>query len=214
MLTSLSWVILSSLFNEIKGRSACRGSRSISKTDQRGKNTYLVLCVILLSGISLFAPSLSTHFSLELLTSPHVTYFVKQRGFRSDFEALQWIDNNIPPQDVILNDFSFSSFFLLSFSYRNVTTYYRSNGESNRDAFQVWKNPQDIDLLRRTIDKYAVTYVYVTAENYFFDYLDKVTAEYREKEYTPSEYIRIFNTYSFLTPIFMNGESVIYSISE
>jgi hypothetical protein len=214
MLTSLSWVILSSLFNEIKGRSACRGSRSISKTYQRGKNTYLILCVILLSGISLFTPSLYTHFSLELLTSPHVTYFVKQRGFRSDFEALQWIDNNIPPQDVILNDFSFSSFFLLSFSYRNVTTYYRSNGESNRDAFQVWKNPQDIDLLRRTIDKYAVTYVYVTAENYFFDYLDKVTAEYREKEYTPSEYIRIFNTYSFLTPIFMNGESVIYSISE
>jgi hypothetical protein len=214
MLTSLSWVILSSLFHEMKGRSACSGSRSLSKTDQRSKINYLILCVMLIFGISFFAPSLSTHCSLELLTSPHVRYFVKQSGFRSDFQTLQWIDNNIPPQDVILNDFSFSSFFLLSFSYRNITTYYRSNGESNRDAFQVWKNPHDSDLLRRTIDKYAVTHVYVTAETYFFDYLDRATAEYRQKFYTPSEYIHIFNTYRFLTPIFMNGESVIYRVSE
>ena len=220
MLACLSWVMFPILLDfllKIRNRegtfiSLKLAGRHVGRIKIRSFR-YLTEFFAIILIISIFAPTLNSHFSLNILTSPPTNYFLKQSGFTSDFEALEWIDRNIPPEDLILNDFSFSSFYLLSFSYRNVTTFYQSHSKATYDSFQVWRKPEDSNFLRLMIEKYDVKYIFVTSEPRFFDYLYKGPAEYTVKFYTPSEYIDIFDSYPFLTPIFRQGESVIYKIS-
>jgi hypothetical protein len=220
MLACLSWVMFPILLDfllKIRNRegtfiSLKLAGRHVGRIKIRSFR-YLTEFFAIILIISIFAPTLNSHFSLNILTSPSTNYFLKQSGFTSDFEALEWIDRNIPPEDLILNDFSFSSFYLLSFSYRNVTTFYQSHSKATIDSFQVWRKPEDSNFLRLMIEKYDVKYIFVTSEPRFFDYLYKGPAEYTVKFYTPSEYIDIFDSYPFLTPIFRQGESVIYKIS-
>jgi hypothetical protein len=168
--------------------------------------------------VSQLIPTLLPHLSLMQADGQYADWFVNQKSFESDFEALEWINANIPSQDLILNDLSYSSFYLRSLSIKNIGIHYHNifmNDSDILDFIEIWKNPEDAVYLKRIIETYGMKYIFVTSESRFFDFIKskKDIIEYTQKFSTPAEYITIFNTYQFLTPIFRKGESVIYRIS-
>jgi hypothetical protein len=222
MVSALSWIFFPILINSIIFKS------SIEKRD-----AYLVLglaksrkikfqnvigffvSIVLLSQL---APTVLPNLSFMQANAQYADWFVKQKGFTTDFEALEWIHWNIPSQDLILNDLSYASFYLRSFSIKNIGVVYQltfQNESDILDYIEIWKRPEDVVYLKKIIEIYEMKYILVTAEPRFFDFIRSKTdrVAYTHKFYTPAEYIAIFNTYPFLSPIFRKGQSVIYRIS-
>jgi hypothetical protein len=168
--------------------------------------------------LSQLAPTVLPHLSFMQANGQYADWFINQKGFTTDFEALEWIHWNIPSNDLILNDLSYASFYLRSFSIKNIGVVYKltfQNESDILDYIEIWKHPEDVVYLKRIIERYEIKYILVTAEPRFFDFIRSKTDRiaYTHKFYTSAEYIAIFNTYSFLTPIFRKGQSVIYRIS-
>jgi hypothetical protein len=223
LITCLLWVLFSIFLNfiffkKIKGQGipylsvVWRKSRKINLH-------YLINLLIITLFISQFIPPLSSHFSFMQARNQNADWFTNQKEFINDFEALKWIYRNVSPEDLILNDLAYSSFYLLSFSTKNVSIMYEASkitlSEELQDFSQVWRNPRNYTYLKTIIENYDVKYVFVTSELRFYDFImsKNNVVEYTHKFYTPAEYIIIFNSYPFLTPIFRKGESVIYRIS-
>lgn len=212
IITCLSWVMFSILL--------AHGLRErLEWKIRKIKLIHLTEFFVLILFVSQYAPTLIPHFSFMQARGQKADWYLNQKGFTSDFEALEWIYENIPPDELILNDFSYSSLYLPSFSIKLVAITYiaswQNPSEETLDFAQVWRNPSDSAFLKRIIEQYDVKYIFVTSEPRFYDFIMSKNEEvgYTHKFYTPSEYVSIFDHYSFLTPIFRKEESVIYKIS-
>jgi len=223
LITCLSWVLLPILLDVIfhkgsteKGMSyLILGRRKSRRIKMRSLTSFFVLVLF----ISQVIPTLTPHFSLMQARDQYADWFTNQEGFTSNFEALEWIDENISPEDLILNDLAYSSLYLSSFSKKNMAfvyqAYWTNPSEQILDFSQVWRYPKNSTFLKMIIEKYDVKYIFVSSEPRFYDFIfsKKDVVEYTHKFYTPFEYITIFNNYLFIAPIFRRGESVIYRIS-
>jgi len=191
------------------------GRRKSRRIKMRSLTSFFVLVLF----ISQVIPTLTPHFSLMQARDQYADWFTNQEGFTSNFEALEWIDENISPEDLILNDLAYSSLYLSSFSKKNMAfvyqAYWTNPSEQILDFSQVWRYPKNSTFLKMIIEKYDVKYIFVSSEPRFYDFIfsKKDVVEYTHKFYTPFEYITIFNNYLFIAPIFRRGESVIYRIS-
>ncbi len=72
-------------------------------------------------------------------------WFSRTTSFPDDFRAMRWIADNIPSQDLILNDLSYASLYLPSVKVLNATfSPIAANGETGNTRlglFEIWQNP-------------------------------------------------------------------------
>jgi hypothetical protein len=159
------------------------------------------------SGVAVY--SLASHASLSL--SSGYSWYTIAPAFADDFKALEWINNNVNSSKLILNDFSWSSLFLMSLSIKNVSMNYVYRGFERAEELQtIWLNPDNETLVHSLVEKYNVSYILVTSARQFYDYLGDST--YKSKPYLPSQYFMIFCTYGFLEPVFVSGGSAVFKV--
>lgn len=137
--------------------------------------------------------------------------------YPNDYLAAKWIDQHIPAEDLILNDLSWAGLYLLSFSIKNVV-FSVLPGELRRakECKVIWDqpdNPMHEQILISLIEKYAIKYIFVTAEMGYLDWWELGGDDlYKPKKKKPSVYGVIFAKYPFLIPVFQSGNSKIYKI--
>ncbi len=138
--------------------------------------------------------------------------------YHPDYLAAVWIDQNIPVEDLILNDLSWASFYLQSFSIKNaVFSIVPENLRRAKECRVIWDqpdHPKHEQILISLIEKYGIKYLWVTAEPKYFDWWELGGDDmYKSKKKSPSVYGVIFDQYPFLIPIFQIGDSKIYKIA-
>ena len=81
-------------------------------------------------------------------------------SFRNDYELLAWVSQNTDSSSLIMNDYSWNSQFLESFSVKNITSSYWPSSIDElaraRDSQIAWNRPEFIEDFIR---KYNVSYV-------------------------------------------------------
>jgi len=138
--------------------------------------------------------------------------------YHDDYLAAVWIDQNIPAEDLLLNDLSWASFYLQSFSIKNVVfSLVPGNIMRAKECRIIWdqpNHPMHRQILISLIEQYGIKYLWVTDEWGYFDWWEiGGDDEYKLKMKSPIVYMEIFDKYPFLTPVFQSGNSKIYKIT-
>lgn len=137
-------------------------------------------------------------------------------GFPDDYIALYWILYHIPREDLILTDLSWTSFWILSYSVKNVTYSRIMSGaelERAKDLLTIWQRPYENNTIYNLLKKYNIKYIFVTSERgYYDDWKLGGSGRYRAKPFTPRKYISIFDSYSYLKIAFRSGFTTVYKV--
>jgi hypothetical protein len=216
--SSLSWVIFSQyahlfytkIWKEFQIISNITFKMKCVRTTRKIQlNQKLLFDILIVSNIiSLFAPTLFAHIPLN--NNVKFGWFLSQSpSFDDDFKALTWIDANVSPEDLILNDLSQFSRYLLSLSFKNVVFSNPSFGNDLKEVWSIWKRPEDFYLVWSLVDKYEIKYVLSTSEG---GYLDIWEGGYKTKPRSPSKYVEIFDCYPMFIPVFKSGNTRVYRV--
>ncbi len=222
LLLILSWSIIGyALFTFILSRvsqpeKASRTSGLAERPRLKRHHALLAIKVISVIGIlALVSPSIASHALLE--QADKYDWFSRSTYFQNDYEILEWISQNIPAESLILNDFSFTSTFLLSFAPQRVTDWFHLATDYEfdraREVQSFWENPRDTVHFQILVEKYAIDYVLITTE---WGYRDWVGIggdnSYRAKPLERVEYKSIMDNHPFLIPRFTKGLGGIYEV--
>ncbi|MHA1364630.1 MAG: hypothetical protein ACTSP1_19245, partial [Candidatus Freyarchaeota archaeon] len=156
-----SWFILSLGIYEVFK------TRILKKRCKRFINVAFVVILISFLMIPQFTSSIIQEFSY---TNAHRWgWYTRSESFPYDYAALIWIYFNIPPTDLILIDRSMSSCWILSFSVKNVTfssPWIMDSKQRDRMLYleAIWNNPYDNNTVYQLLEKYNVSYIFVTSE--------------------------------------------------
>jgi len=181
----------------------------------RDKKYKLIVRTILIFAImSVYLNIFFPYFSGEL--NKKYGWFSNSQYFLADFEALEWIDKNVHQNELILDDMSYSSHYLISLSLKNVTYNLwttRAYTKRAKDLLIIWKDPRNKDEIFNMLKKYNVKYILLTSEpNYYADAILGGDKKYKQKLYKPSTYAQIFDNYNFLRVVFSKGNTRIYMV--
>ena len=212
----ISWVLISVLLNHVfadRRRVSVRlpFKNRLYVTQINPSKVMTVSMIVLL----VFTPSLFSNFTFD---PAHRYSWLMRHGFANDYDVLLWTHKNVQPEGLIMNDYSYTSYFLLSFSIKNVTSkhYFNSEYEHVRalEAQKFWRNPTDIAQFLKLVTDYNISYILVTSEWGFYDWVGiGGDNKYIAKPYTPAEYKAIFNENPCLDLMFEKGDAGIYKVS-
>lgn len=171
---------------------------------------------VILAGLTVFlffnstglaVTSLSSHASLAL--AGNSAWFSHSPTFQDSFNAMEWVNEHAKSGERILNDWSFTGLYLESLSIKNVTMLYILRGYNiTSDLQEIWLDPKNVTLVQSLLEKYNVSYILVTSEYSFYNFL--VNSTYMPKPYTPHEYVHIFTGYPFLQLVFESGDAAVF----
>jgi hypothetical protein len=141
-------------------------------------------------------------------------WFPRSDWFRMDYDLLAWISHNINSSALLMTDYSFTSSFIYSFSFKNVTAKWYPDSpieyERAKDSTITWNRPE---LLRQFIDKYDVKYIVLNSE---WNYLDipGIGGEglFHPKRFDVFQYSEIFSRMPFLKIVKQVGPSAVYEV--
>lgn len=213
----LSWLInyyiiknlIYLLLSMINYKNIINKNRRIIRSPKRNSMLISILILFLLFNDNIYV-SLQQHASGQLIE--HYSWFSKRESFKTDIKVLEWVIYNIPSCDLILNDFSWSSLYILGLSLKNITSHYNyifAIMNRTKDALMVWLNPSNESLLISFLRRYNVSYILSTSEIGYFNYLEW---KYKSKPYSPKEYIEILEKYNFLKIIYRNGDAAVFKV--
>jgi hypothetical protein len=178
-----------------------------NKSMEINKIILLILfCIILLSPSSYY-----NYFSNNQLES--WSWFSKSISFKDDMNCLNWIDENIDNNDLILNDMSYVGMSIWSLSLKNITHHlWMKNVFEDRfyETQQIWENPQNSTYMIRILSKYDIKYIYVSSEWGVQMYGDPY--EYEKKTNSPMDINFVFSHYKFLKLIHQKNNSKVYEV--
>ena len=172
----------------------------------------LVKGVLAILTICAFITPLSAYFSFQQLET--WSWFSHQPWFKDDLAALEWINKNVGPTDLIFNDASHASNYLWSLSIKNLTGHPWSQfvyEERFNALMKVWQDPRDIEYIKEVFKKYDVRYVFSTSEWGYQLYGKR--HGYFAKPYSPEQYAEIFDHYPFLETVFKAGSTRVYKVN-
>jgi len=160
----------------------------------------------------LFMPSLISNISLE--QGSYWGWMVANADFKNDFKLFSWISNNINKKDLIMNDYTYTSKKIFSFSLANVTAIpipiLPAEVELAKDNALVWDKPT---LLKSFIERYHVKYLLLDSdENHRVPPEIGGMDENIPRAYTPSDYKEILSHMPFLLKIKEYGLSTLYKV--
>ncbi|MGC1134904.1 MAG: hypothetical protein WA941_18895 [Nitrososphaeraceae archaeon] len=144
----------------------------------------------------------------------------------------QWLDENVSQVDRVLNDRSFTGFYLDGFSRMNLSHTYLSdflliepqaNSQDYATELQmveelnavIWRNPNKPELVYPLLQYYNVSYIVLLPDSELIDLSAlNVSEKYLKKPYSNREYIQYFDSYDFLMSnlSLAGGSSRIYSV--
>jgi len=210
----LSWVlfsvVLDYVFADFRSVNVHFGFKDFNQINL----SKIVVVALIISLV--FAPSLFSNFSFEQAKKYS---WLTRHGFANDYDVLLWIHENIQPDELILNDYSYTSRYLLSFSVKNVTAKYHFNSEYERnraiEAQGFWRDPTNITLFLRLVEKYNISYVLLTSEWGYHNWVGiSGDNKYVSKPFTPSEYKRILDNHPYLELMFEKGVASVYRVKK
>jgi len=211
----ISWVLLSAFLSHIstdfRHISIQLAFKNRLYVRQVNPSNVAVLLIILL----VFTPSLFSNFAFE---QANKYSWLMRNGFANDYDVLLWVHENIKPDELILDDFSFTSWYLLSFSVKNVTSvrWWGSDFKRERaiETLNFLKDPTNTSQLLSLISKYDIKYVLVTSERAHYVWKGIGGDDrYVAKPFKPAEYKSIFGNYPFLKLMYKHGDAGIYKVS-
>jgi hypothetical protein len=190
------------------------GKRS-AKIDLSQK--YLKILILKLSVIVLVLamvyPSLYQHFSLS--TATYCAWYSRSSSFPYDYNASAWISQNIPPDELILNDMSYSGLYLPSYTFKNIIFHYFIHPSEYNEARLIWLHADNETLVRNILKKLNIKWIYTTSEWSYLDlWMYGGSGKYVGKPFKPAKYIEIFDNYSFLKKRYQCGNSAVYEVME
>src|SRR5206468_10382228 len=137
--------------------------------------------------------------------------------------AATWLKNNVNPNDLILNDRSYASFYIQGFSLLNLThnyfngytkpmqTYLTAKDLMPRELNAIWIHPEKGYLVYSLLKKYNIRYI-VLMEGGYADFANWGGSGKKLVEKNNSEYQRLFNSYPFLQLKYQKGRSAVYFV--
>lgn len=176
---------------------------------------YLVISVFVLSIFVISVPGLIS------ITSEKPGWFLTNtsavKDFQSNYDAALWLTDNVNPNELILNDESYTSLYLHSFSMFNLSaSYYNLDKQDmKKELKKVWYDPTNEKQIIMLLKKHNVAYIVLMDE---FGYAnDKRLGNnglpaYVPKHFKNSQYQVIFSNYDFLELKFKNGMALIYKV--
>jgi uncharacterized membrane protein len=181
----------------------------VKKITSFGEIILIITSVII--AIVVFIPNLSAYLSPKQIDI--WSWFTRMPTFKDDFAALEWINKNINNTDLILNDGSHISNYLLGLSIKNLTHHPWAqfvHAKRFKDLQKIWQNPKDEKYILETLKKYNVRYILLTSEWGYQLYGENFG--YYAKPYSAEEYARIFDQYPFLQVVFKSGSTRVYKV--
>jgi len=198
--------------NIIMIKMAVRSYSSISekKFTVHSSSILFSLCFFILT--SLFVPNIIHQYTI----TPN--RYTASSSWAHDYEGLIWIHNNVHPDDLILNDYSWAGLWILSFSYKNTTSNRHMSKfelDRTRDLNKVWEGTMSPYEVYQALTTYNVTYIFTTSEwgYYRWNCIWGEPSKYVRKPLEPSQYIELFNSYPFLRLRFQSGYTSIYEVN-
>ena len=127
---------------------------------------------------------------------------------------LMWVDENISSSDLILNDYSYPSLFLTSFSLKNITSHQHLDTPENyqraKDSSDFWKNPDDYLSFLELAKKYSIEYVLVTSVSGYKDWFGQ--KDYVQKPFG-SKTKTVFDENPYVKLVYVSGLSAVYVVN-
>ena len=234
LLASLAWVIFARSLHNISSQHLKFSGISRKFPSYQKFSSLCVTVILFLLVFSQFAPALKFYRNKGFIITGRRTFWSispcegsttesidcdhpADYEYPDDYLAAMWIDQNIPAEDLILNDWSWASLYLLAFSIKNVIVSFVTDTPRAKECRVIWdqpEHPMHEQIFINLIEKYEIKYLWVTAEWGYFDYWahggDNL---YKTKKKRPLVYGAIFDKYPFLTPVFQSGDSKIYKIT-
>jgi len=137
----------------------------------------------------------------------------RRPSFDNDFLALEYINKHISSHDLILTDFSYTSKYMYSLSFKNLTIFNPNFRRSDlQEMWQVWENPYNSSNIIKILRKYEIKYILLTSEWGFNSWFLPGGGGYKGLPFPPSKYAEIFDSYAFLEPVFKKGSTRIYKV--
>jgi len=93
-----------------------------------------------------------------------------------EWQAMAWIANNIPQDELILNDMTWAGHFIPAFSYQYQVYYsYTANCPELRterlaDSRAILDHPGDYGLVHDVVERWGIRHIYVTSTGVYPDY--------------------------------------------
>jgi hypothetical protein len=210
----ISWVLISVFIDQVF-HSEKKSIRLVFKNRVKSIQNinFSKSAIVLLLVFLVFTPSLISTISFE----PAQKYsWLRRHGFDIDHDALLWIHENVPFADLIMNDYSYDSRYLQGFSVKNVTSKYHLDSELELiravEVQDYWQNPYDILKFIGLVSKYNISYVLVTSERGYHNWLED--GRYMSKPFTSEEYRRVFDENPFLELAFEKGNASVYEVTK
>ncbi|MBI4337205.1 MAG: hypothetical protein HY683_05175 [Chloroflexi bacterium] len=182
----------------------------------------LPLLVPVLAGAALIglfptlAPYVGEGFSIGTPLNKRYVWLTNSEYFQTDIGAMRWIAENVPPDQLVLNDASRSSMYLQSLKPQSVAYHYNNpmGGPARpKELWKFWQRPQDIALAAELFRKYDVRYVLVTADPSYLELrILGGKGQTRSKPFSPSAYVKLLDQNPFLIARYAKGDSRVYEV--
>jgi hypothetical protein len=214
----LSMVLICVALAQFGGRENDTGAESIQMYKKeltrgaKGPRRTKVVATVLFFVLMFFSFESSLATAAAFTQTRYYSYYSLGQQFPSDFVTSEWICHNIKPGPLILNDQSWSGYFLTSYCFEDVVYEYFPHPLQYNNASLVWLDYQNETLVRSVLSSLDIKYIYVTADTFFLNAKDYQTS------FTPAGYlwlnnpliIQTFDTYPFLHNIYQYNESAVF----
>ena len=192
-----SYVVLAIFLNSISTRlmrKAKKRARFVSRKNKHESALRILMC----SAVAVL---------FILLIYPSFTVYVREyehfgdRPVGDDYDALVWIDKNVAPEDLILNDRSMIGLFIPSFSIKNVVSLPEPDWpkpvlDRMLECFSIFDDPANTTYINMTLRKYNIKYVFVSSLDFYYDFWDgyEYFPPVVHRPYTASEILGFFDS--------------------
>lgn len=222
-LSDFSWILVSSrllVFVQIIGAILfCRGLMEVGPHLKKltinhtvGRITINRRFVASLTCLVLFFLIISPYLTLEQAKT--AGWYTHTSYFQDDLKVMKFVNENVRSDELILDDGSFASQFIMSMSIKNMTCfdYVRvSNPELFSSVMYYWDNPWDLLSLYSLIEALNVSYVVSMSEPMRVNTAQSTgVLVYEDKPYNPETYSHILESAPFLRKIFSSGNSNVF----
>jgi len=214
----LSVVLVCVSFSEVL-RSSLRfgvrlhGSKRHFRLGERPKAMATVLFLVLM--VFVFESSLAS--AATFAEANTYSYYSHGAAYPSDSLASEWLCQHVTPGPLILNDQSWSGYFLTSYCFERVVYYYfYFHPAQYDDANLVWLHPENETLVRTILNQLDIKYVYVTSDPTFLNYYLYANAVGHSSGPTlldVPQVIHYFDNYSFLRMVYQVNDSTVYTVN-
>ncbi|MGI0043580.1 MAG: hypothetical protein ACRD47_07700, partial [Nitrososphaeraceae archaeon] len=148
--------------------------------------------------------------------------------FPNSYATAEWLSRNSDSDDLILNDRTYSSFYINGFASRNLTYSYMSGWLKtlpadwpsdfemmSRNLTKVWDSPWNKDMVSDLVKKYDVKFIALFEDDKFTNWENwggdgRVAGT--QKPYSNKQYEYVFSSYDFLDLVFKKGDSLVYKV--